>query len=95
MPGYDVPYRPEVHGDLDDVPGNMEPRIRTAIEERLMTHPHQYGQRLRQSLHNLWRLRTGDYRIVYEIDREKETVLIWAVLHRMEVYGEVEKRKKG
>lgn len=94
MSGYDVYYRPEVREDLDDVPGNMESRIQRTIEERLMTHPHQYGQRLRQSLHNHWRLRTGDYRIVYEIDREEESVIIWAILHRKDVYGEVEKRRE-
>lgn len=94
MSEFDVLYRPEVHGDLDDLPGNVQPRIKQAIEERLMTHPHKYGQRLRQSLHDLWRLRTGDYRIVYEVDQEERTVTIWGVLHRKEIYTEIEKRQE-
>lgn len=62
----------------------MQGRILHAIEARLTSHPEQYGQRLRKSLFGLWKLRIGDYRIVYEI--EKDTVVIWLVCHRRDAY---------
>lgn len=33
-----------------------------------------------------WRVRTGDYRIVYEIDDERLLVLVLSVGHRREIY---------
>ncbi len=38
------------------------------------------------SLEN-WRVRVGDYRIVYRVDDETREVLILAVGHRGSVYG--------
>jgi len=35
---------------------------------------------------NRWRVRTGDYRILYEIDDGVLTVLVIRVAHRREVY---------
>ena len=33
-----------------------------------------------------WRVRTGDYRVIYEIDDNRLIVLVLAVGHRREVY---------
>jgi mRNA interferase RelE/StbE len=33
-----------------------------------------------------WRLRVGDYRILYEVDTELEKVTVWRIAHRREVY---------
>jgi mRNA interferase RelE/StbE len=35
---------------------------------------------------DLWRLRVGDYRVVYRIDDDKHTVDVTVVRHRREVY---------
>ena len=34
----------------------------------------------------LWRIRYGDYRIVYSIDDDKKTVIILRIGHRREIY---------
>ena len=47
---YRVEYRPEVHDDLEDVPRNMLDRIERAVEQRLVTQPAAYGERLRSLL---------------------------------------------
>ena len=36
---------------------------------------------------NLYRLRAGDYRVVYEIDDRRKTVSIFRIRHRKEVYS--------
>ena len=85
-----IVFRDVVWRDLADIPVNMRARLLTAVEKRLSLHPTQYGLRLRQSLSNLWKIRVGDYRIIYEIDRDQVTV--WAILNRKDVYPEVTRR---
>lgn len=84
MDTYLIEYRPEVNSDLDRIPMNIQARIKKAIEQRLRTAPHQYGERLRRSLMGLWKLRVGDCRIVYEIKEQKIT--IWLIAFRRDVY---------
>ena len=35
---------------------------------------------------NLWRIRVGDYRVIYEIDDSRQTVDVSAIRHRSDVY---------
>ncbi len=88
---YAVDYRPEVAAaDFPALPRNLQARVIRAVESRLMVEPSRYGQRLRRSLAGLWKLRVGDYRVVYEI--HGRLVTVWAVCHRKAVYDEAEKR---
>lgn len=34
-----------------------------------------------------WRIRVGDYRILYTVDKKKKELTILSVAHRKEVYG--------
>ena len=80
-----VEYRPEVlTEDFVGIPRNLHQRIVRAIEERLMTDPARYGVRLRRSLRGLWKLRVGDYRIVYQL--AVNTVTVWMIDQRRKVY---------
>jgi len=45
----------------------MKARIKKAIEQRLLVAPYEYGMPLRKSLKRYWKLRVGDYRVVYKI----------------------------
>ena len=87
---YAVEIRDVAMEDLDQVPQNLRRRLPRAIEHRLATAPDKYGVRLRQSLTGLWKLRVGDYRIVFELEGMKVT--IWAIRHRKYVYPIVEQR---
>lgn len=87
---YVLAFHEFVQTDLEDIPANIRKRILTAIESRLQTHPAQYGLRLRQSLAGLWKIRVGDYRIVYEIAGQH--VIVWAILNRKSAYPEVARR---
>lgn len=89
---YALLYRPEVvDEDLPRIPKNLRARIVGAIEARLTTEPARYGQRLRRSLSGLWKLRVGDYRVCYEIERT--TVTVWVIRHRRDVHGTAEHRR--
>lgn len=88
---FTVKYHPDVREvDLPRINVKMRERIRRAIESRLMTAPQEYGLPLRKSLGGYWKLRVGDYRIVFKV--EGEIVYVLAIRHRKKIYDEVQSR---
>ena len=84
-------YHPDVKAkDLPVINAKMKIRIRNAIEHRLATEPHQYGEPLRKTLRGYWKLRIGDYRVVFKI--VGEDALILGIIHKMKVHEAIEKR---
>jgi mRNA interferase RelE/StbE len=82
---YEILYHPLVASDdISGIPANMALRIKHAIEERLMKEPLFAGKPLRRSLRGHRKLRIGDYRVIYRV--EKDTILILKIGHRKEVY---------
>lgn len=65
-------------------------RIKKAID-RLTQEPQQVGSKLTDPLSKYWRVRAGDYRIIYIIQNEIVTVTVVYAGHRKEVY----KRLRG
>ena len=53
-----------------------------------MTEPHKYGLPLRKTLKGYWKLRVGDYRVVYAIGEEQK-VIVLIICHRRDVYHKV------
>ena len=89
--GFTVKYHPDVREvDLPRINARMRERIRRAIESRLMIAPQEYGLPLRKSLGGYWKLRVGDYRIVFKV--EGEIVYVLAIRHRKKIYDEVQGR---
>jgi mRNA interferase RelE/StbE len=68
----------------------MRTRIARAIETRLGAEPERYGVPLAGTLHGYWKLRVGDYRVVFKVAGDDVWVL--AILHRREVYDAAERR---
>ena len=93
---FEILYHPDVISE--DVPRlnqSIRRRIKTAIENRLMRAPADYGKPLRGDQKSSWRLRVGDYRIAYLIETER--VIILQIVHRKDAYraGIAEARRKG
>jgi mRNA interferase RelE/StbE len=89
---FTVRYHPAVKTeDLPKIDAGMRDRLRRAIEERLMTEPHKYGAPLRKNLKGYWKLRVGDYRVVYTIGTDQE-VIVLIICHRRGVYQMVPDR---
>jgi len=90
---FTVRYHPDVKEiDLSRINVKMRERIRRAIEFRLMTAPQKYGLPLRKNLGGYWKLRVGDYRVVFKV--EGEMVYILGIRHRKSVYEDVTGRVK-
>jgi mRNA interferase RelE/StbE len=66
-----------------------EPSLRRRIREdlvKLADSPEEKGERLMHS--PFWRIRVGDYHVIYEIDREHSRVIVLFIGHRRDVYDE-------
>lgn len=91
---FTVRYHPDVKEvDLPRINAKMRERIRKAIESRLMTAPQEYGLPLRKNLGGYWKLRVGDYRVVFKV--EGKAVYVLGIRHRKDVYEDVPGRIKG
>ena len=78
-----------VSDDIPKLSNEWKERIRRAIENKLMTYSDLYGKPLRRSLAGYRKLRVGDYRVIFKI--EKNTVKVLVIQHRSVVYVEAEK----
>ena len=84
-----MPYRVVYHtavlsDDLPSIDRPLQARIARAVEQRLTTEPSYYGEPLRHRLKGYWKLRVGDYRVVYQIVGQEVRVL--RIDHRKDVY---------
>jgi mRNA interferase RelE/StbE len=88
---FELRYHPNVREvDIPQLNETLKKRIKKAIEERLSVSPHQYGEPLRKTLKGYWKLRVGDYRVVYKV--EGNEVWIFAIINRKDVYKKIIKR---
>jgi mRNA interferase RelE/StbE len=60
-------------------------RLRETIDS-LADDPHPPGSKKLIGRPDLYRVRTGDYRIIYQVDSGKLTVLVIEIGHRREIY---------
>ena len=90
--GYKLRYHPSVKSeDLPKLDRAIVARIRKAIETRLLAAPQEYGEPLRRTLKGYWKLRVGDYRVVFRV-KGKE-IFVLGIIHRKEAYEIVEKNR--
>ena len=81
-------YHPKVvSDDIPALPKAVCTRLKKAIDNKLRTHPETFGTPPRGSLVPLWKLRVGDYRIVYDLKDAK--VYIHAIGHRKHIYSRI------
>ena len=73
--------------DMPPIPRDWRLRIMATINNRLVVAPSLYGKPLRSPLNGLFKLRVGDYRVVFELRRNIIQVLI--IGHRRDVYQRV------
>jgi mRNA interferase RelE/StbE len=76
--------------DLPKIDTKDRSMIKRAIEERLATRPEVFGKPLQRTLKGYWRLRVGEYRVIFKI--VENDILILGIVHRKDVYQRIKKR---
>jgi mRNA interferase RelE/StbE len=82
--GYKVFIEKLAQKELLNIPKNDQNRIIEAIQA-LSKNPRPHNVK-KLSGREAWRIRVGKYRIIYEIDDGKLTILVILVGHRKEIY---------
>jgi len=82
---YSLEYTPAASRQLAKLDKGAQARLKPKIKI-LSENPRPHGARKLQGFDNIYRIRVGDYRILYEIDDNILLVLIVEVGHRGGVY---------
>ena len=85
MQRYAVIAKPSVDKALLRLPENIQQRIVVAMDE-LALNPRPPGCVKLAGDDNLWRIRVGDYRVVYEIHDRRLLILVVRIGHRKDIY---------
>ena len=85
---YKVLLHPKAAKELQKTEKHICTRILENAKQ-LRENPEKVGKALKQS--EFWSLRVGDYRVIYEIDQNKNQVVILFVGHRSKVYEDLSK----
>jgi len=82
---YHIDVSPSARRQLKRLHGTIRKRIAQAIDD-LADDPRPPGCVKLEGADDLYRVRVGDYRVVYQISDDRLIVLIVRVAHRRDVY---------
>jgi mRNA interferase RelE/StbE len=88
MSQYEIAFQPSVEKDLRKLSSENRDRVLVRIAG-LRNEPLPSQVVKLTGTENLYRVRVGDYRIVYEVELEIKQVLIHYIRHRREVYRDL------
>ena len=85
MSEYAITFARSARKELEALSRPFVARVLSRIEA-LGRDPRPSGCRKLVGQGNLWRIRVGDYRVIYEIDDGQQTVDVSAIRHRSDAY---------
>lgn len=85
MAEYSITFARSARRELEALDSSVISRILSKIES-LAAHPRPHGPRKLAGEKYLWRIRIGDYRVIYSILDKERHIDIAAVRHRREAY---------
>lgn len=85
MPQFAIEFKPSADKALQRLPAAVQRRVVAAIE-RLSGNPRPAGAIKLEGQERTYRVRVGDYRVIYDIHDDKLIVLVLRVAHRKDAY---------
>ena len=85
MASYKVVFKPSVEKDLRALPQSAVGRVFKKIEV-LSDEPSPRQSSKLAGAEHLYRIRVGDYRVIYSVDKDLKQIVVHYVRHRREVY---------
>jgi mRNA interferase RelE/StbE len=85
MAKYTIQILPSAERDLAALHGPIQKRVAARIDT-LADNPNPQGAKKLQGEKDMWRVRVGDYRILYMLRNAQLVVLVIRIGHRREVY---------
>jgi len=88
MADYSISFARSARKELERLPGDVVDRILGKIEA-LSKNPRPAGVIKLHGQSNLWRMRIGDYRVIYSIEDFVRTIDVSVIRHRRDVYRDL------
>ncbi len=85
MASYEIRWTYSAEKDLRGIDRQYIPRILESIES-LSENPFPSQHRKLQGSESSYRIRIGDYRVIYQVDLENKIIVIYHVRHRKDIY---------
>ena len=85
MSKYAIDIKPSARRELENLSDSLIARLLPKIEG-LTANPRPSGCRKLRGYKDLWRIRVGNYRVVYIIDDDRKRLSVTRVAHRRDVY---------
>jgi mRNA interferase RelE/StbE len=82
---YAVELKPSARKEIESLPDTVLARVISKIES-LAQMPRPAGCKKLKGFKDLWRVRVGDWRLIYVIDDTARQVSVTRVAHRSKVY---------
>ena len=82
---YEIRVSRPVEREVRALPQQVRDRLRSAVRE-LAENPRPAGCEKLAGTNDRYRIRVGDYRVVYEINDDEQQILVETVRHRRDVY---------
>ena len=82
---YSVHFKRSTIKEIEDLEDSIMNRVIDKLE-LLKDNPRPEGCRKIKSSQDLWRIRVGEYRIIYQIDDQDQKLTIRSIKHRSKAY---------
>lgn len=83
---YKVKVTREAERDLEEISPEIARRLLALAAKKLSAAPDYFGEPLKGAEGRLWKMKPGDYRILYLVDFKGRIVHLIAIRHRKDVY---------
>ena len=88
MESYRVEWKSSAEKELKAIDRQHIPRILEAVESLTINSFPSQSRKLRD-VEKSYRIRVGDYRIVYQVDEKEGMVTIYHIRHRKDIYRQL------
>ena len=85
MPEYRITFARSAGREMERLSADVAARVLSRIEA-LAQNPRPPGCRKVIGFEGLWRIRSGDYRVIYQVLEDEHVVDVVAVRHRSDAY---------
>lgn len=82
---YQIEFSRQADRRFRNLPSQIQQRLKSRIDSLAAT-PRPHGSEKLSGVDQLYRIRVGDYRIIYAVEDDRLLVLVVKVGHRREVY---------
>jgi len=86
MSNWQLAFTPEAHSDLDKLSKNIQRRVIAKLDWLTENFDNLEPLPLSSDWKGFFKLRVGEWRVIYKIDWVKELIIVWIIDKRDQIY---------